>query len=285
MWTDENRGRYDRSRLRHPSGLADAERALVQPVDPPRGSTPQARRGGNKRTVDVREAVNGLMHVPVTGCRWRAIPKGPAASQHDQPLLLPLAARRHAGPAAPRPLRLLPRARGPRGESNGGRHRQPGRQEHWKRGRWIDPPGFDGARKIKGRKRHVLVDTQGLLMEALVHAAGIQDRDGGVLLMATLFGMYPFLPKLCADAGCQGPEFQQGPARTCRAVNVEIVRRCDTGRFVVLPERWIVERTIAWLNRCRRLGKDWERLNRNALAFLRRASVRPMARRPCNPTA
>ena len=118
-------------------------------------------------------------------------------------------------------------------------------------------------------------------MAAIVHAADIQDRDGGVLLMATLFGMYPFLLKLYADAGYQGPKFQTGLHRVCRTVNVEIVRRCDTAKFVVLPKRWIVERTIAWLNRCRRLSKDWECLNRNALAFLRWASVRLMLRRLC----
>ena len=145
----------------------------------------------------------------------------------------------------------------------------------------IDRPGFDSGKKVCGKKRHVLVDTQGLLMEALVHTADIQDRDGGVLLMATLFGMYPFLLKLYADAGYQGPKFQQGIMRVCRAVNVEIVRQCDTGKFVVLPKRWIVERTIAWLNRCRRLSKDWECLNQNALAFLRWSSIRPMIRRLC----
>src|SRR5215212_3276717 len=122
-----------------------------------------------------------------------------------------------------------------------------------KGGRRIDPSGYDAGKKVEGKKRHVLVDTQGLLMEAIVHAADIQDRDGGVLLMASLFGMYPFLLKLYADAGYQGPQFQQGLKRVCRAVNVEIVRRSDTGGFVVLPKRWIVERTIAWLNRCRRL--------------------------------
>jgi transposase len=118
-------------------------------------------------------------------------------------------------------------------------------------------------------------------MDAIVHAADIQDRDGGVLLMATLFGLYPFLLRLYADAGYQGPKFQQGLARVCRTVNLEIVRRCDTGKFVVLPKRWIVERTIAWLNRCRRLSKDWECLSCNALAFLRWASVRMMLRRLC----
>ena len=118
-------------------------------------------------------------------------------------------------------------------------------------------------------------------MHAIVHAADVQDRDGGVLLMATLFGLYPFLLKLYADSGYQGAKFQRELKRVCRAVNAEIIRRGETGKFVVLPKRWIVERTIGWLNRCRRLGKDWECLNRNALAFLRWASVRLMLRKLC----
>ena len=130
----------------------------------------------------------------------------------------------------------------------------------------------------------MLVDTQGLLMLAIVHAADIQDRDGGVLLMATVFGLFPFLLKLYADSGYQGPKFQRGLRRVCRQINVEIVKRSDKGKFVVLPKRWIVERTIAWLNRCRRLAKDWERMNQNALAFLRWASVRLMMRKLCQIT-
>ena len=118
-------------------------------------------------------------------------------------------------------------------------------------------------------------------MHAIVHAADVQDRDGGVLLMASLFGLFPFLLKLYADSGYQGPKFQHGLSGVCQQVNVEIVRRSDVGRFVVLPKRWIVERTIAWLNRCRRLAKDWECLNRNALAFLRWASIRLMVRKLC----
>ena len=120
-------------------------------------------------------------------------------------------------------------------------------------------------------------------MHAIVHPADIQDRDGGVLVMATLFGLYPFLKKLYADGGYQGPKFQAAMKRTLRAVNVEIVKRTDKVKaFVVLPKRWIVERTIAWLNRCRRLAKDWENLDRNALAFLRWASIRLMLRKLCN---
>jgi transposase len=161
-------------------------------------------------------------------------------------------------------------------------HRQPKRQERGKRGASIDPHGYDAGKKIKGKKRHILVDTQGLLLHALVHSADIQDRDGGVLVMATLFGLFPFLLKLYADGGYQGPIFQSAIRDVFQQVNVEIVKRSDTAKgFEVLPKRWVVERTIAWLNRCRRLAKDWECLNRKALAFLRWASIRLMLRKLC----
>ena len=140
------------------------------------------------------------------------------------------------------------------------------------------------GKKIKGKKRHILVDMQGLLLHAIIHAADVQDRDGGVLLMSTLFGMHPFLLKLYADSGYRGPKFQEGLTAVCGQINVEIVKRSDIGKFVVLPKRWIVERSIAWLNRCRRLARDWECLNRNALAFLRWASVRLMVRKLCQIT-
>lgn len=121
----------------------------------------------------------------------------------------------------------------------------------------IDPAGFDAGKKIKGKKRHLLVDTQGLLLHAVVHSADIQDRDGGVLVMATLFGMYPFLLKLYAAGGYQGARFQDGLQDVIRQVNVEIVKRSDIAKgFAILSKRWIVERTISWLSRCRRLAKD-----------------------------
>jgi transposase len=96
-------------------------------------------------------------------------------------------------------------------------------------------------------------------MHVIVHPADIQDRDGGALVMATLFGLYPFLLKLYADGGYQGPVFQSAVKDAMDSLNVEIVKRTDQAKgFVVLPKRWVVERTFAWLNRCRRLAKDWE---------------------------
>lgn len=122
-------------------------------------------------------------------------------------------------------------------------------------------------------------------MHALVHAADVQDREGGVVVMATLFGLYPFLLKLYADGGYQGAEFQAGLKKALARVNIEIVKRSDQAKgFVVLPRRWIVERTFAWLSRCRRLAKDWECLNAKGLAFVKLASIRLMIRRLCNPS-
>src|SRR5271168_5230250 len=129
-----------------------------------------------------------------------------------------------------------------RGQSDSGNHRQSERQECGKRGLSIDPPGYDAGKKIKGKKRHILVDTQGLLMHAIVHAADIQDRDGGALVMATLFGMFPFLLKLYADGGYQGPIFRRALKKIMSRVNVEIVKRSGMAKkFVVLPRRWIVD--------------------------------------------
>jgi putative transposase len=163
-------------------------------------------------------------------------------------------------------------------------HRQSKRQERRKRGPCIDPHGFDAGKLIKGKKRHILVDTLGLLLHAIVHSAGIQDRDGGILLLATLFGQFPFLVKLFADSAYQGPIFGNALAEILPAIETEIVKRPAQAKgFVQLPKRWIVERTIAWLNRCRRLAKDWENLNRSALAFLKLASIRLMLRKLCNP--
>jgi len=124
---------------------------------------------------------------------------------------------------------------------------------------------------------------QGLLLQALVTPANVQDRDGGIALLSTLFGLFPFLEKLFADSAYQGPVFHTALASILPNLKTEIVKRSDVAKgFVTLPKRWIVERSIGWLNRCRRLAKDWENLNLSALTFLRLASIRLMLRKLCN---
>jgi transposase len=276
MWTKENRRRYDRSGLRYESDLTDEEWAEIAPFIPP------AKPGGNKRTVNLREVANGLMYLLSTGCQWRAIPKDLAARSTvhgyfdrwtwDGTLdrihhALYVKCREQASREASPTVAIID-AQSVKSAEKGGAH--------------IDPHGYDAGKKIKGKKRHVLVDTQGLMLHAIVTAADVQDRDGGAWLLGTLFGLYPLLLKLYADGGYQGPEFRKAVKAVLSQVKVEIVKRSDQAKgFVVLPKRWVVERTLAWLNRCRRLGKDWENLNRKARAFLLMASIRLMVRRLC----
>ena len=119
-------------------------------------------------------------------------------------------------------------------------------------------------------------------MHAIIHAANIQDRDGGALVLGSMFGRYPFLKKLFADGGYQGPIFEKAQKKVLPWLTTGIVKRSDKAKgFEILPKRWIVERTFAWLNRCRRLSKDVENLTRNALAFLKFASIRLMLLKLC----
>jgi transposase len=121
------------------------------------------------------------------------------------------------------------------------------------------------------------------MIHAVVHTADIQDRDGGVLALSTMFGLYPFLTKVFADGGYQGAKFRTAMKKVLPDLAVEIVKRSDIAKgFIVLPRRWVVERTFAWLNRCRRLAKDLENLHRSALAYIRLASIRLMLRKLCN---
>jgi putative transposase len=132
---------------------------------------------------------------------------------------------------------------------------------------------------VKGRKRHIVVDTLGLLLAVVVHTADVQDRDGAPLVLARLKGLYCWLQGAFADAGYQGPKLEAAIRRQ-RLVPPEIVRKQpDQVGFKVLPKRWIVERSFAWLGHQRRLAKDYELLPEVSEAMVKLAMVRLMLRR------
>src|SRR5271166_240683 len=244
----------------------------------PAGQTrrPQARGGdaggGERRDVCAEHRLPVAIH-----------PQGPAAKEYGSRLPHPLEPRRHDRDDPLRALCAMPRGDRAGSQSDRLRDRQPEREKRRKRGVCIDPPGYDAGKKIQGKKRHILVDTVGLLLHAVVHPADIQDRNGGGRVLSTLFGLYPFLRKLFADGGYQGPKFSAAQKKALPNLKTEIVKRSDqaTG-FEVIPRRWVVERTFAWLGRCRRLAKDFENSTRNALAFIRLASIRLMLRKLCS---
>ena len=131
----------------------------------------------------------------------------------------------------------------------------------------------------------MVVDTLGLVLHAIVHPANIQDRDGGIQLLTALGERFPLLAKLFADGAYQGPQFRQALAKVRTPLKTAIGTRSEHQQgFAVFPSRWIVERTLAWLNRCRRLAKDLENRIRYAAAFVSLASLRLMLRKLCNPS-
>ncbi len=276
MWTNENRGCYDRSTLRYPSDLTDAEWALVGPLIPP------AKRGGNKRTVDVRAVVNGLMYVLSTGCQWAALPKDlPArstvngttsgagtrtarsiasitrsmSSAASKPGVTPARRLRSSTAKASRvprkgaSCRSAGLRRGQEGQgpeaSCPGRHARLAAPRHRACGRHPGPRRRGAADEHAVRPTSVPAQA---LRRWRLSRAGVPERSA---------------PRLRPD--------QRRDREAVRAAK----------GFTVLPKRWIVERSIAWLNRCRRLAKDWECLTRSALAFLRWASIRLMVRKLC----
>jgi putative transposase len=147
--------------------------------------------------------------------------------------------------------------------------------------------GYDAGKKVKGRKRHILVDAMGLLLMVVVHAASIQDRDGAKLVLAKVTQRFPRLQLIWADGGYAG-KLVDWVKTVCQWV-LEIVKRSDGVKgFQVLPRRWVVERTFGWLGRYRRLSKDYEGLPETSEALIYAAMihlmVRRLARRP-QPTA
>jgi transposase len=141
------------------------------------------------------------------------------------------------------------------------------------------PSGYDAGKKIKGRKRHILTDTEGNLVHAVVHTADIQDRDGAPMVLGGVIKRFPWLRHVFADGGYAGQKLKDA-LKPLGKWTIAIIKRSDAAKgFEVLPRRWVVERTIAWLNRNRRLAKDFEQTIASATAWLFAASVQAFIRR------
>ncbi|SCB52927.1 Transposase, partial [Rhizobium lusitanum] len=139
--------------------------------------------------------------------------------------------------------------------------------------------GYDAGKKTKGRKRHIIVDTLGLMVGLMVHSADIQDRDGAPDLLKSIRHRWPWLLHVFADGGYAGDKLKRRLKKIGRWT-IEIIKRSDKAKgFEVLPRRWVVERTFAWLGRCRRLAKDVERSIASAEAWIMIAHIRLITRR------
>jgi putative transposase len=233
----------------------------------------------------VREVLNAIFYVLATGCQWKALPKDlpPKSTAHSYFMLwdwsgtleriheaLYMAVREAAGREASPSAAVIDSQTAKAAKKGGGSS--------------IDPQGCDAGKKVTGRKRHVVVDTVGLLLGMSVLPADIQDRDGAYGLLRNARRRFPFIEKILADAGYQGPKM----ARTVAAAGywkIEIVKRSDVRKgFVILPKRWIVERTLAWISRNRRLARDFERYATTVAAFVRLAMIRIMLKRLTKPS-
>jgi putative transposase len=176
-----------------------------------------------------------------------------------------------------------PRGLWPRTRADRRRDRQPQRSSRGKRGRSRDPTGWDGGKKVRGIKQHIAVDTTGLILVVRIDLASVQDRDGAPAVIAELCDRFKRIAKLWADAGYAGEKLRAALGE--KAGLLEIVKKApDQKGFAVLPRRWVVERTLAWIARCRRLVRHYEGLHRTARAFILLALIRIMLRRLANPT-
>ena len=252
----------------YPSDVNDAEWQILEPLIPP------AKTGGRPRSCDMREILNGIFYEVRSGCAWRMLPhdlppwqsvynyfrqlKGDGTWEHINKALrtqIRIADGRDAEPSAA----ILDSQSVKTTSVKGVR-------------------GYDAGKKIKGRKRHILVDTLGLLLIVIVHAANIQDRDGAKLVLNKAKSCFCHLRLIWADGGYAGKLIDW--VLETHNLLLEIVKRNDDIKgFQVLPRRWVVERTFAWLIFNRRLSKDYEVLPETSEAMVYVAMIRLMVSR------